>query len=108
MSLVDDMSKSSLYEWVSANFEITDITPVSVSKFIGTGIDLSTWLTPLTVDELIWLLVYDIVEYKKYKDLNLSTSHKMFLAAARKEFENILKVIEIDFDLTEIWEKSGN
>jgi hypothetical protein len=79
-----------------------------VSDFINPELDISEWISPLTTDELVWLLVYDIVENKKYSAIQLTTSNKMFLAAARKEFENILKVIEINFDLEELWKKSGN
>lgn len=101
-------SSSSLSEWVSSNFNVPSITPRSVSDFINPELDISEWISPLTTDELVWLLVYDIVENKKYSAIQLTTSNKMFLAAARKEFENILKVIEINFDLEELWKKSGN
>lgn len=70
--------------------------------------DISGILHPLTVEELHWLLVYDIVEHKKYKDVELTRSNSLFLAAARKEFENVLHVIEINFSLEELWKKAGN
>lgn len=99
---------SSLSEWVSKNFAIPSITPQSVSRFINPEFDISEWLTPLTTDELVWMLVYDIVEFKKYSTLKLSTPEKMFLAAARNEFESITNTIEIKVDLNELWKTSGN
>lgn len=107
----DDQFKamsSSLSEWVSKNFDIPSITPQSVSRFINPEFDISEWLTPLTTDELLWMLVYDIVEFKKYSTLKLSTPEKMFLASARNEFESITNTIEIRVDLNELWKKSGN
>lgn len=98
----------SLSQWVSRVFDIPVIDSASVSDFIAPTTGIEETLEGLSISELTWLLVYDIVEHKKYKDKELTKSNKLFLASARNEFENILRVIEIQFDLEEIWKKCGN
>jgi hypothetical protein len=108
MSSSSSSSSESLSDWVSKTFDIPVINASTVAEFIAPGVGVKKSLEPLLIDELVWLLVYDIVEHKKYSDKELTLANKLFLVAARKEFENILKVIEINFDLNEIWKKSGN
>jgi hypothetical protein len=49
------------------------------------------------------------VENRKFDGIGgLTKAHKMFLAAIKQEFVFIMRVIEINFDIRDLWIKSGN
>jgi len=98
---------SGLAEWVSSTFlGGAAITVESVVKELDhTMPDVSSILSSLSESELVWILVYDIIENKKYNVEILSRQQKLFIFQAQKGFASI--PFEIKDDLFELWEKSG-
>lgn len=94
-------------EWLKINFGITSLDVDTVSSFIGHPI--SDIIGVLSEDELQWLLVYDIVDNKKYKTCdNLSIPNKLFIRAIIDGIKRITNNIEITFDMEKEWVKYGN
>lgn len=101
------MVTSSLRDWVSNNLlGGSEITPEIVAGFVEPGVDgVSHVISELTESELVWLLVLDMIEKKKYKEMDMSKQQKMFIVQAQYGFASL--PLEINFDLLELWEKSG-
>ena len=97
-----------LKEWLVSNFDVKEpLTAAGVSTFIACGIDISDIISELDEDELVWLLVFDIIENEKYKQINLNLSTKLFVVQAQKVFAEIEKTLSITDDIEAIWNKSG-
>lgn len=97
---------SGLTEWVSSTF--LGGAPVTVEAVIAVldhSIPLSSTLASLSEDELVWILMYDIIENKKYDVVKLTKQQKLFIFQTQKGFASI--PFEIKDDIFELWEKSG-
>lgn len=66
---------------------------------------MSSTLSSLSESELVWILLYDVIENKKYDAKTLSKQQKLFIYQTQKGFASI--PFEIKDDIFELWEKSG-
>lgn len=96
---------SELFTWLSNSFNIDKLDINNVSEFINYDLSLVK-ISPIYEYELLCILVYDIIENKKYMSIKLDRKHKFFLTAAKYQFDNIIKSLEISENLIDLWNKS--
>lgn len=96
--------------WLSARFGAPSVlSPESVSNFIEFPPARETF-SGLTEDELSWIVLFDIVEdERRYRAIfpALPKHEKMFILAARHYFATVQRTLSIDFDIWELWRRSG-
>jgi hypothetical protein len=99
-------SPTTLTKWVSDTFLGGSMVTVdAVVRVLDHSLPLSSILSSLSESELVWILVYDIIENKKYNTGTLSKQQKLFIFQTQKGFDSI--PFEIKDDVFELWEKSG-
>jgi len=93
-------------EWLFNVFGIDVIDTDNVVSFINEPI--KNTIKGLTKEELKWLLIYDIVDKKKYNNKDLTLQQKLFIRAMINAIKDIENSIQINFDIHELWVKYGN
>lgn len=82
------------------------LTAESVSGFMDDEVDVSGIIADLDEYKLGWLLMQNIVERKRYTGMDdLCLQEKLYLKYLETKFERVL--IEVDFNLNELWWTTG-